>query len=600
MSLTKRIIICFIALLCAAVHSVAQNQGKFYGIIGATGSTSLKKDEGFDRLSRQSGEASMKLGFATHNFDVQFNASGRGSYKTNNKVGITFNTNEGRERFDLDATVEERKEASFNFGLSSTYTPNKANRIKIDFSQSFSKEDPTSMITTLSLLGDGLLTFSSEEGSHRKESSSVGADYLHLFDKKGRQLEARVDISHTKTDKITIWEKGNGIMSMDENREMATEFDYDEENYRKYRLTPFNVSETYIFDGRFTEPEFAGINRLKMTFSLIGQVRHEGDEYMAANWTETEWVDSLRYRESFNYISMTIDPCIKAEWSIGQFAFVSELTPEYYTDRLNDASHSGKFHADRISPLIFFQTTYSPGGGHTLKCNLRRSVTRPEYLQKCWFQRQGSYADELYEGNTNLRPSSSNRFSLGYTFSKGRFISELEAVHTYVSDKIEKTFRTETLNDIDWRIYTWINAGYSNTSTARLTLKWNATRLKADISANYNYFIGVVKSGKETRNSDYNISGNVSYNFPKPGITIQAKGKYQSKIIRSYSSMTEYVGCDARVEKKFKHFNLFLEGKDLFDKSISVNTISEDQTQGRDEVYNYNRRMFLLGANYNF
>lgn len=600
MSTRSRLFICLIAFLCGAVNSSAQNRDKFYGTIDLNAGTNFQTDEGFGKFSRLCGEAKVKLGYATHNFDVQLNASANGAYKTNDKIGITYNINEGSERFDMDMTLEEREETNFTVGLVSTYTPNKADRIKIDFSQTFSNETPSSLISTIAFLNEGKMTFSSEEGRHTKETSRVGVDYRHLFDKDGRVLNAKLDISHRKTDKNTIWEKGTGKMNLDEESEMEIEFNEEEDIYKKYRLTPYNVSETFLLDGRFVDPDFAGIERLKMTFSLTGQVRRENDEYIAANWDEERWVDSLRYRESFDYLSLTVDPCIKVDWSVGQFSFTGEFTPEYYTDKLDDATHSGKFHADRISPLVFFQTTFSPGKGHTIRGSVRRSVTRPEYLQKCWFQRQGSYANELFEGNTDLHPSASNRFTADYRFSSGRFSSDLELGHTYVNDRIEKVYRAESIQDHDWRIYTWINSGYSNTSNARLTLKWNATRLKADISGNYNYYIGVVNSGKETRNADYSISGNVGYTFPKAGLSLQAKGQYQSKIIRSYSSTTEYVRCDARVEKKFKHFNVYLEGRDLFDTDITVSTMSEDQTQGREEIYALNRRLIILGASYNF
>ena len=591
---------CLCALLCSIMPLTAQNQGGFYGSVDINAGANFRTDEGFGKFSRQSGEAKMKLGYSTHNFDVQFNASALGSYKTNNKVGISFNSNEGSKTLDFDITLEERKESAYSFGLSSTYTPNSADRIKIDFSQTFNNENPLSIITTVALLNEGKMSFSSEEGFHRKETSHVLVNYSHLFDKAGRMLDTKLDITHRKTDKNTSWEKGTARMTMDDDGEMDVIFDDEEGSYKKYRLTPYNVSEVFLFESRFVEPDFAGIEKLNMIFSLTGQVRKEDDEYIAANWVNEEWVDSLRYRESFDYLSLIVDPCIKAEWNIGQFSFTGELTPEYYSDKLDDATHSGTFHPDRISPLVFLQAKYSPGKGHTLKGNVRRSVTRPEYLQKCWFQRQGSYINELYEGNADLRPSTSNRFTADYTFSAGRFSSDLELGHTYVSDKIEKVYHTDMLDGNERRIYTWINAGYSHTSNAKLALKWNATRIKTDISGNYNYYIGVVNSGKETRNADYSIAGNLGYTFPKIGLSIQTKGRYQSKIIRSYSTMTEYVSCDARIEKKFKHFNIYLEGLDLFDTEIMVLTLSEDQTQGREEVYTYNRRLFLLGASYNF
>ena len=49
-----------------------------------------------------------------------------------------------------------------------------------------------------------------------------------------------------------------------------------------------------------------------------------------------------------------------------------------------------------------------------------------------------------------------------------------------------------------------------------------------------------------------------------------------------------------------KRFGLFAEGRDLFDKAIVSNTYSEDFSYNRSINYDYNRRIFLLGATFSF
>lgn len=187
-------------------------------------------------------------------------------------------------------------------------------------------------------------------------------------------------------------------------------------------------------------------------------------------------------------------------------------------------------------------------------------------------------------------------------FRKGRFSSVLELGENLEQDRIENTFSREILDDREYRVYTWINAGWSSALFARLALKWQGERLKAEIGGLYNYQMTEDKDGNRAYNSDYNLSGSLLYEFGK-GWSAETRLRYQSKIIRSYTTITEYVGCDIRVDKKFgkrKRFGLFIDIKDLFDNDIRTEIISEDRSQVRVEVQDYNRRLFSLGATYSF
>ena len=79
----------------------------------------------------------------------------------------------------------------------------------------------------------------------------------------------------------------------------------------------------------------------------------------------------------------------------------------------------------------------------------------------------------------------------------------------------------------------------------------NLKRFNAELGGYYNYFLGYNNAGTETRSSDWGVNGSATLTL-KGGWIFDVKGRYQSKIIRTYSSMTEYVGCDVRITKGFR------------------------------------------------
>ena len=94
-------------------------------------------------------------------------------------------------------------------------------------------------------------------------------------------------------------------------------------------------------------------------------------------------------------------------------------------------------------------------------------------------------------------------------------------------------------------------------------MKAELKNFDAELGVYYNYFVGYNNDGAATRSSDWGLNGNATLRI-KGGWSFNVKGRYQSKIIRTYSSITEYVGCDFRVMKDFRRFSVYVEGRDLF------------------------------------
>ena len=57
---------------------------------------------------------------------------------------------------------------------------------------------------------------------------------------------------------------------------------------------------------------------------------------------------------------------------------------------------------------------------------------------------------------------------------------------------------------------------------------------------------------------------------------------------------------DARIQKKFKKVTLFLDGKDLLDSPRESTYTSSNGKESWVDYYRYNRRLILLGIQWNF
>ena len=62
----------------------------------------------------------------------------------------------------------------------------------------------------------------------------------------------------------------------------------------------------------------------------------------------------------------------------------------------------------------------------------------------------------------------------------------------------------------------------------------------------------------------------------------------------------EYCKLNAHIQKDFKHVTLYLEGRDLLDQPMETSFLSEELQEFWVEEVRSNRRIFILGAKWNF
>lgn len=560
-------------------------------------------------VSSAGGEASVFLSRTSEKLKISLDLGYSTYYNATQKLGESFDRKDGGGYIFnlLDLIYTESDKRKINGALDFLWTPDNNNSFNFTVSHITDMDFPLSSISkndefemerdNYDFVEDELkdildYTYTYQEGRKVRNTETLTASWRHSFDKAGRKLFAVIGWKPSWTDDSTEWTQGTG----------KTDYFDDYTEDKIWRITPKYVEGDLNAEISFEDKDIFGVKNLDGWASLKTSVQSNDDSFSASNKVGPQWVDSTSYRERFEYDRIIVTPKFHVSWHGKRFSVDATASPEYFTDCLTDTDHSGSFGKGSLLLLYDMSLRYGFNGGHSVGLNAKRNIARPQYLSLCWFPRTGSDAEELTRGNPFLLPIKTYTFNLDYMFRKGRFSSVLELGENLEQDRIENTFSREILDDREYRVYTWINAGWSSALFARLALKWQGERLKAEIGGLYNYQMTEDKDGNRAYNSDYNLSGSLLYDFGK-GWSAETRLRYQSKIIRSYTTITEYVGCDIRVDKKFgkrKRFGLFIDIKDLFDNDIRTEIISEDRSQVRVEVQDYNRRLFSLGATYSF
>jgi len=546
-------------------------------------------------FSRTSAELFAALGWSGEKFSIEGKLDASSFVYLTGGMGVTVEGDKNIESIDDvtkaygDISVKETNASTYNGSVSASWKINPKNLLDFYYQLGYVRDFPTKGVITCDVLLDSLENykygFTAEDIHDSKLINRGGLNYRHSFDKTGREFQATVDVKFQKNVRSTIWNLGDGDMQSSEISKV-------------YRETPVYHDNELISNIRYTDCDFLDTKGLDLEFILDLKSIGDLDRLSAANLINGVWVDSTSYRENFDFFSFAPRPGVGIEYSSGIFKIGARYQPEWYIYRLSGDNIGGQTATGTVAHYADFRTSVSPGKYHKISFNFSRDMTRPDYIQICWFDRAGQYANEIIRGNPDLKPSTCTKSSLVYDFKYRRFRAAFDLGYKYEFNKIESTFTTEEWEDGTYRINTWINSSKSATANAELTLAWEGVKLKAEIGGKYSYYVGWKDSGTETRDSDYSLRGNVSYILKT--WKFDARLRYQSAIIRNYSSMTDLLGCDVRIEKKFKRFGIFVEGRDLFDKAVEKLTISDDETQKRLEVTNDNKRIFLLGLRYTF
>ena len=375
----------------------------------------------------------------------------------------------------------------------------------------------------------------------------------------------------------------------------------------KYRITPqsydFNLDGDINLQRTVRDDDI----KLKVTPGARLAIKHALDENSGAtrinvSWEEEEeiWKDSTRLRESFNYLSVCADPYIIVDFHWKNLEAKADYAAQVYGRRLNNETHQQPLNIKGVYPVGKGHVKWTISPMHSLILSNEMSVKHPDYLKVCWYDRTAGYLDQLYRGNEELRSPQTRLYTLTYEFKYKRFISKTGVSYKHVVDEIDQTWTNEEIDGRQYKVFKWLNSANSYTLGLSENLGWRGKVITANLGINYNQSHRIANSNGAIKNSfDWKLTGDISAKLGK-GWSAGLNAKYQSKVATFFTIFKQYCELKARVQKDFKQFSLYLEGRDLLDTPRETSFESEETKEFWIEEVRSNRRLIVLGAKWKF
>ena len=385
----------------------------------------------------------------------------------------------------------------------------------------------------------------------------------------------------------------------------------EEEAFRRgeatlYRITPRNIDLDFEADIHLRRNVLQGKKKFNWTPGLKIKGNHSSDENSGATLTDIDaqgnyvWKDSLRLRETFNYLELIPQAYIAGEFTGEKIEVSFNYGLQFPFRRLNDDTRQQPLASHGVYPVGNARFTWVISKVHRLSVTHNLEANHPDYLKICWYDRSGGYADQLYRGKEDLLATQRSRYGIVYEL---KYKSFRFRTNNSVSRRINETDRPwhkETIDGREYKVFEWINSADSWSFGTTNRIGWENKWLTAGIEVEYNQSRRTAKEDGAIKNSsDWSLKGDLDIKIAK-GWSIRSNVKYQSGVSTLYSEMKEYWMLDARIQKKFKKVTLFLDGKDLLDSPRESTYTSSNGKESWVDYYRYNRRLILLGIQWNF
>jgi len=374
-----------------------------------------------------------------------------------------------------------------------------------------------------------------------------------------------------------------------------------------YKLTPHSRLSTFTGNIHYRDSLLNGPVRLMVNPGVrvtgIKSIHENSGAVLDQEATSVEglvWRDSTQIREWFHFASQEFQPYLVADFSWKDIRVHTDYALMIYARKLTDSTHFERFK---------WQSPYLVGNGsidwqvapqHRFSMSNHRSVHHPSYLQVCWFDRSGGYMEQLYRGSETLRSTRTRRYKLSYEFNYKRFVASTSLAYSWRNDEIEQTWFKEEIDNRSYKVFTWLNGADSRIQSVSQRVGWRGKVLSANLGVDYNYTVRTWRdSDRIKKSTDWRAMADISARLKK-GWTFSTDINYQSAVSTFFAIFKEYCVLNARIQKDFKHFTLYLQGRDLLDKPVESEYISEDEKEFWTESTLHNRRIILLGFSWKF
>ena len=379
-----------------------------------------------------------------------------------------------------------------------------------------------------------------------------------------------------------------------------------------YRITPFSRTGTFAAGVHYDDPMLFGVERLKgsagIDFKWVTALDHYGGEVLDPQ-TE-QWRDSTRLTADYAYESVSIVPFVAATYSLQKFDFHLDLRGGNCGEIVELVSNvdSGR---DIISDFDFgmtLGTVWRIAEGHRLSLGYLRFMKRPEFKKLSSMLSVGPSESQYYIGNPELRPYPTNRLTLAYSLAWNALEIKPSISYEYMPGKFEQVLYLLTPEQRkklgsaaeNISVYTWINSARQWAHHYVLEARWKGDRFSADFTGQINRNIFEYRDSDPSRALDWKVEGGAAFKLPLQ-FTISARATYKSELRTAYARYDDYVNASARLTKAFAHgITVFIEGRDLFDDVLEIETLSPARDYSSTTNTHYYRRALAAGVKWSF
>ena len=432
---------------------------------------------------------------------------------------------------------------------------------------------------------------------------ATGLQTFRSYNSGRNILQSSLTFQTIHSDKVNTWT----VFKAGEGVEGGTTYDIEdiEGHIWRYRISPNSTDFDFDGDIHVQNTLIDGEVQLKLTPGARLSVRHALDHNSGATQVITPedeeiWVDSASLRENFNFLSFKGEPFLALDFRWKNLEAHADYGCQVYGRRLNDDTHYQPLRIKGFYPVGNSNIKWNINPRHSLNLTHMMSVTHPDYIKVCWYDRTAGYLDQLYRGNEWLLSPQTRRYGLEYEFKKNRFATQTTVSYTRVIDEIEQTWTNEEIGGREYKVFKWLNMADSRTVGISEKLGWHGEIIAANLGVSYNQSRRKAKTDGAIKDSYYwTLMGDISANLGK-GWSVGADAHYQSNVATFFTLFKEYCQLNVHVRKDFNRFSLYLEGRDLLDQERETTFESAETQEFWVEEVRANLRLFVIGASWRF
>ena len=430
--------IVLLALLLLSLPLRAQWSGQV-DLSGAYGYVPARTEEDF-ALQRYLGQAGFQLKYRAPKFQWNTSLGATFENKSTDSYRFSMSTPDGTERIQADEihTLRNSIPVSVNLRTSVLWTP----------AEGVSYE--SWVLGHISISSGTNVTFKSHYNDIIAEETGQNQLYMEVPSQMDTRLQAGFRSSHRLGSPRRVL-KGELTLERDTRKKqglwiMGELAETDLASFSSYRITPESASQVvgaslHLLDSVIT----AGPCRLLLDpgIRFVSDFVHDRNSGATYDPATESWRDSTRLRETFDFLAIRVEPYLAADFSWKRIKAHLDYAPQLYARRLTDEIHRQSIQPQQLYLIgnAFLSWQLTPKHRVTLRNTV--TVKRPDYIQICWFERQGNYLTQIYRGKESLLSTQTRSYRLEYEFRHKRFLSTTVLGYAGRSNEIDQTFTNE-------------------------------------------------------------------------------------------------------------------------------------------------------------